>query len=308
MTALPKKQIGIIGLGKMGEAIALHLNEQGWEVSGHDSFLKKAALLEDSGIKSCKTVKELVVSLDRPRTVWVMVPAGEPVQQVMFGPQGLIHYLEPDDIVIDGGNSYFEDSVVTGKLLFEKKINFLDVGVSNGTEGARHGACLMVGGHKEVYSHLEELFRDLGIQNGYAHLGPIGSGHFIKMIHNGIEYGFMQAIAEGFDVIKNSKEYKFDLWQIANLYNHGSLLESKLMECMGKAFDKFGNELAEIEGKAVGLGEGEWTKNYGEKVNVTTPAIKAALDLREESRQRPNFQGKIIMALRNVFGGHPINP
>jgi 6-phosphogluconate dehydrogenase len=307
MNTLPKKQIGIIGLGKMGSAIALHLDELGWDVVGHD-ISADVAKFSTSRIKLVSTIKELANALIQPRVIWLMVPAGEAVQTILFGKDGLINYLTTDDIVIDGGNSYFEDSVVTAQILFEKKINFLDVGVSNGVEGARHGACLMVGGHKEVYSHLEELFRDIGTEGGYAHVGPIGAGHFVKMVHNGIEYGFIQAIAEGFDIINSCKTYKYDLWQVANLYNHGSLLQSKLMDCMVRGFDKFGNELTEIQGKATGLGEGQWTYDYAKKIGVAAPSIKASLDVREETKSKPNFQGKIIMALRNVFGGHPINP
>lgn len=307
MNTLPKKHIGIVGLGKMGSAIALHLDELGWDISGYD-IAADTSRFSTTRIKLASSLSELVASLSQPRIIWLMLPAGEAVHNTLFGKDGLINYLTIDDVVIDGGNSYFEDSVAAAEILFEKKINFLDVGVSNGTEGARHGACLMVGGHKEVYSHLEELFRDVGTDGGYAHVGPIGSGHFVKMIHNGIEYGFIQAIAEGFDVINSCKHYKFDLWKIANLYKHGSLLESKLMECMVRGFDKFGNDLHEIKGVATGLGEGKWTFDYASKIGVNTPSIKAALAVRDETKSKPNFQGKIIMALRNVFGGHPINP
>jgi 6-phosphogluconate dehydrogenase len=307
MNTLPKKQIGIIGLGKMGSAIALHLDELGWDVSGYD-ISTDTTKFATSRIKLVKSLAEFTTTLSQPRIIWLMVPAGEAVQNILFGKDGLINHLGTDDIVIDGGNSYFEDSVVTAQILFEKKINFLDVGVSNGVEGARHGACLMVGGHKEVYSHLEELFKDIGTDGGYAHVGPIGSGHFVKMIHNGIEYGFIQAIAEGFDIINSCKTYKFDLWKIAHLYNHGSLLQSKLMDCMVRGFDKFGNELTELSGKATGLGEGKWTYDYATKIGVAAPSIKAALDVRDATTSKPSFQGKIIMTLRNVFGGHPINP
>ncbi len=308
MENLPKKQIGLIGLGRMGAALAQNLISNSWEVAGLDKDPQKTKELEPKGVKAFYSTAELVKYLDKPRVLWLMVNAGEPVQEVMFGKDGLINHLDPGDIVIDGGNSYFEDSIAASYVFNEKNISFLDVGVANGPEGAQFGACLMIGGQRPVYSHLEELFKTLSVENGYRYVGNTGSGHFVKMVHNAVEYGFVQAIAEGFDVLKNNGRFEFNLKQIAELYNSGSLLESKLMDCTAKAFDEFGDGLGEIKGIAAQSGEGKWTSNFARTLGMALPAIEASINAREKSAEKPNFQAKIVMAIRNVFGGHPLNP
>lgn len=307
MDKLPKKQIGLIGLGKMGAALAQNLLRNGWEVAGLDSDPEKVKALEPKGLKEFYSSQDLVAYLSRPRIVWLMVNAGEPVQQILFSQNGLINYLEAGDIVIDGGNSYFEDSIVTSQILGEKNISFLDVGIGNGPEGAQFGACMMIGGPRPVYSHVEELFKNLCVPNGYQHVGKTGSGHFIKMMHNAILYGFSQSIAEGFDVIKMNGHFEFNLANIAQLYNTGSLIESSLMDYTNKAFDKFGDGLGEIKSISFSNQESENIKNFAKSRNIDLPVLSQAIKLREDMTSKPSYQARIVMAIRNAFGGHPIN-
>jgi 6-phosphogluconate dehydrogenase len=307
MDKLPKKQIGLIGLGRMGAALAQNLLRNGWEVAGLDNDPQKVKALEPKGLKEFYATPDLVKYLSKPRIIWLMVNAGEPVQQVLFGQNGLINHLEAGDIVIDGGNSYFEDSIVTSQILNEKNISFLDVGIGNGPEGAQFGASLMIGGPRPVYSHAEELFKTLSVQNGYKHVGKTGSGHFIKMIHNAILYGYSQAIAEGFDVIKMNGHFEFNLSEIAKLYNTGSLIESTIMGCTEKAFEKFGDGLGEIKSIPFSQQESEHIKDFAKSRKIKLPTIEEAIKIREENANTPSYQARIVMAIRNIFGGHPIN-
>lgn len=286
------KQIGYIGLGKMGQNMVLRLQEKGWQVFSFDV----------NGKGNTKSLEELVNSLATSRLVWLMVPSGKPVDDVL---QEIMPLLNRGDIVIDGGNSFYEDSIKRAKKLSSKGIHFLDVGVSGGPEGARSGACLMVGGEKSIYETLEPLFEDLAKGNGYGYMGESGAGHFVKMIHNGIEYGMMQAIAEGFAVMKKSP-FKLNLQEIAKLYNHGSVVESRLMEWLTKAFEEFGDDLKDVSGSVGHTGEGEWTVKTAKKFSVETPIIKNSLKFRMDSAKKPSYTGKILTALRNQFGGHSI--
>ena len=282
------KQVAIVGLGKMGKNMKLRLEEKGWRVLGFD---KNPAL------------EKLVKGLSRSRVVWLMVPAGKPLEEVIFGKRGLVKFLEKGDIIVDGGNSFFEDSIKKAVKLAKKGINFLDAGVSGGPEGARKGACLMIGGKKGVFEKLKPLFKDLAQKDGFQYVGKAGAGHFVKMVHNGIEYGMMQAIAEGFNLMKNSP-FNLDLKKIAALYNEGSVIESRLIGWLEKAFEKHGQDLLQVSGKVGATGEGEWTVKTAKKLKIAVKIIEESVGFRVLSQKKPNYTGKILSALREQFGGH----
>ncbi len=286
-----KKELGYIGLGKMGKNMVAHLKEKGWKVVTFDTHRRGSA----------KNLRELVISLFPMRIIWIMVPfqaVGEVIEEL------LIH-LTKGDILIDGGNSHYEDSIRRAQELAFKRIHFLDVGVSGGPQGARKGAALMIGGEKQVFKKLEPLFYDLAAKDGYGYMGVSGAGHFVKMMHNGIEYGMMQAIAEGFAVMKQSG-FQLDLQEAAKIYNHGSVIESRLMDWLEEAFCEFDKELKDVSGSAAHTGEGEWALKTAEKLKIPVPIIKGAVDFRIRSAAHPSYTGKILSALRNRFGGHHI--
>lgn len=303
------KQIGIVGLGKMGENLALNLIDHGWKVVGYNRTPEVTKKLEKNGLTGVYSYQELYEKLVVPRIVWVMVPAGDPVNEVI---KQLSETLAKGDIVIDGGNTFFEDSKDHHKLLSKKSIDLVDVGVSGGPEGAKRGASLMIGGNEKLYDYLLPLFVDLATDGGYEHFEGVGAGHFVKMVHNGIEYGMMQSIAEGFDVMKNS-DYKLHLQDIARVYNHGSVIESRLISWMEEAFRIFGDDLKKVSGSAGSGGnkgmvrsEAKWTVDVAGKLGVETEVIKRSIEKRVASQKKASYQGKIINALRNMFGGHSV--
>ncbi|MGC8776116.1 MAG: glucose-6-phosphate dehydrogenase [Minisyncoccia bacterium] len=296
-----KKEIGIIGLGKMGYNLALNLLDKNWQVFGYDKNFNKN---EENKIKISSNLKELVLKLQKPRVILLSLPH-QIVFEVLFEQDGLINYLEKGDIIIDGGNSFYKNSQKIYKKLKKIGINFLDVGISGGPSGARYGPSLMIGGDKKVFEEIEYLFKDLACPGGYTYFGKSGAGHFIKMIHNGIEYGIMQAIAEGFNLIKIA-DFNLNLKKVAELYNNGSVIESKLINWLRLAYEKYGQNLEEVSGSPAYTGEGEWTVNFAEKLKQSAPVIKAAFEFRVKSKNNPNYIGKIIQALRNQFGGHSI--
>ncbi|PIN98740.1 MAG: hypothetical protein COT90_02835 [Candidatus Diapherotrites archaeon CG10_big_fil_rev_8_21_14_0_10_31_34] len=300
-----KKEIGVIGLGKMGGNIARRLMKKGWKVSGYNKDLKETKELEKEGLNAFNSIKELTDSLSSPKLVWVMVPAGKPVEEVLFGEKGLINYLKKDDIIIDGGNSFYKDSVKRFKKLEKQKINFIDAGVSGGPYGALYGSCIMIGGKKQLFDKLEFLFSDLAQKNGYKFFDGAGAGHFVKMIHNGIEYGMMQSIAEGFEVMKKS-DFNLNLQNVAEIYNNGSVIESRLIDWLKKAFELHGKNLEKVSGVVSHTGEGEWTVKTAKELKVKTQVIEDALKFRILSEKNPSYTGKILSALREQFGGHSI--
>jgi 6-phosphogluconate dehydrogenase len=300
-----KKEIGIIGLGKMGKNMALRLSDKKWHVFAFDIDENRRKDVEKNGIKTVNSLKEIIEKTSSPRLIWLMLPAGKIVEDILFSEQGLIYYLKKGDIVIDGGNSFFEDSIRRGKKLERKGIAFIDVGVSGGPEGARNGACLMIGGKKEIFEKLKPLFRDLSQNESFQYLGKQGAGHFVKMVHNGIEYGMMQAIAEGFNLMKNSI-FKLDLKKIASLYNKGSVIESRLIGWLEKAYEKHGESLKIVSGKVSFTGEGEWTVKTAKKLNVPVKIIEESVKFRKKSHKNPSYIGKILSALREQFGGHNV--
>jgi 6-phosphogluconate dehydrogenase len=300
-----KKEIAIVGLGKMGKNMTLRLLERKWKIFAFDIDEKARKEIEKRGAKIANSLKELVEKLSWPRLVWLMVPAGKTVEETLFSKRGLINFLEKGDIVIDGGNSFFEDSIERAKKLAKKGIEFLDVGVSGGPEGARKGACLMIGGKRDIFEKLKPLFRDLSRNSSFQYVGKSGAGHFVKMVHNGIEYGMMQAIAEGFNLMKNSP-FKLDLKRIASLYNKGSVIESRLIGWLVSVYKKHGENLKMISGKVEATGEGEWTVKIAKKLKIPVKIIEEAVRFRKLSQKKPSYTGKILSALREQFGGHKV--
>lgn len=302
LATLPK-EIGIIGLGKMGGGLARQLNEKGWRVIAYNRTAEVTRAIEQEGIEAAYSLKELVKKLKKPRVVWLMLPNGAPLDEMIFGRDGLIHVLERGDILVDGGNSYFKDTRARYKKLAKTGIRFIDAGVSGGPGGARNGACIMVGGSEKLFKELELLFADLSVPEGYAHFEGPGAGHFVKMVHNGIEYGMMQALAEGFAVLKKSS-YKINLPRATDIYNRGSVIESRLVGWLARAYKEHGEELKTMSGSVASTGEGEWTVKTARQLKIPTPVIEDAFKFRVASARTPSYIGKILTALRNQFGGH----
>lgn len=294
-------KIGIIGLGKMGYNLALNMKNNGHEVVANDVSKEAMDKIHAEGIEVAGTYEELVEKLPSPRIIWLMVPAGDITEQVLNKVSAL---LSEKDIVIDGGNSNYKDSVRRGKELKEKGIYFLDSGTSGGMDGARQGVCTMIGGEKEAFAQVEQLFKDISVENGYLYTGESGSGHFLKMVHNGIEYGMMQAMAEGFEILEKS-EFDFDYEKVSRVWNNGSVIRSWLMELMENAFSKDSN-LDSILGVMNSSGEGKWTVETALDLQAVAPVITLSQIMRYRSLENDTFSGKVVAALRNEFGGHAV--
>ncbi|MCV9900249.1 decarboxylating 6-phosphogluconate dehydrogenase [Exiguobacterium sp. N5] len=289
-------EIGLIGLGKMGYNLALNLSDHGHTVIGTD-----VGDVTSDTFTIVPTLEDVVSKLSTPRIIWAMVPAGDVTEAVLAE---LYERLEPGDIVIDGGNSNYKLSVARAEQFAEKEIKFFDCGTSGGTDGARNGACTMVGGDAKAWPTIEPIFKDLSVENGYLYTGPAGSGHFLKMIHNGIEYGMMQAIAEGFDILEKSP-FDYDYEKVARVWNHGSVVRSWLMELTENAFKKDA-KLDEIRGVMHSSGEGKWTIETALDLQAAAPVIALSLMMRYRSLEDDTFSGKVVAALRNEFGGHAV--
>jgi 6-phosphogluconate dehydrogenase len=292
-------RIGYLGLGKMGLNQCLRLQEKGNDVVAWNRSEKPRLEAERLGIATASTVEELVSSLEAPRTLWLMVPNAA-VDEMLAA---LTPLLSPGDTIIDGGNTHFTETKRRAAELTVKDIHFLDAGVSGGPAGARSGACIMIGGEKADFEKLEPLFKDLAADGAYAHVGGHGAGHFVKMVHNGIEYGMMQAIAEGFEVLKKS-EFSLSLKEAARIYNNRSVIESRLVGWLAEGFEKYGEGLVDITSTVAHTGEGEWTVKAAEELGIETPVIKASFEFRVKSSEKPTFAGKVLSTLRNMFGGH----
>jgi glucose-6-phosphate 1-dehydrogenase len=309
---LAKKEIGVFGLGKMGANVARQLREKGWRVVVSNRSPEPLAALAAEGFEAAPSPAELAEKLSGsnrgPRIFWLMITAGKGIDEYLFGARGkggLAEHLRKGDIVIDGGNSFFEDTVRRAKLLGKRGVRLMDVGFSGGPRGARHGGSLMIGGDRKTYEYSEPLFADLSVPFGYAHFGDAGAGHFVKMVHNGIEYGMMQSIAEGFALMKKSP-FKLDLAKVARVYQHGSVIESRLVGWMEESFRVFGPDLRAASGTVAATGEGEWTVKTGRTWGMKLPAIEDAFKFRVASKKKPSYMGKILSALRNRFGGHKL--
>jgi len=296
-------QIGFIGLGKMGGFMVERLVRDGHEVVAYARTAGSVKNAEAKGAKGAYDLPSLCRALKPPRAVWLMVPAGAAVAQVI---EDLLPTLAKDDIIVDGGNSYYKDSVKRSEYLAGRGIRFLDCGTSGGVWGLKNGYCMMIGGDRTTFERLEPIFRTLAPPDGYAHMGAAGSGHLVKMVHNGIEYGMMQAYAEGFDILRASP-YRLDLGRISHLWNQGSVVRSWLLELAENAFaDDPG--LERIQGYVEDSGEGRWTILEAMERDVPAPVITLSLLERFHSRRPDSFAAKVLAALRNQFGGHAVRP
>ncbi len=296
------KKIGYIGLGKMGKNMALRLLEHNWNVVAYNRSPESIEEIEGAGAVGAYSLKEVVEKLDTPRLIWLMVPHSV-VDSVL---EELVPLLSSGDVIVDGGNSNYKQSVRRAGELKEKNIEFMDVGVSGGPAGARDGACTMVGGEKEMFDKYEELFKDISAPNAYAYMGRGGAGHFVKMVHNGIEYGMMQAIGEGFEVLKKS-DFELSLKEVSRIYNNKSVIESRLTKWLEDGFEEYGEDLESISGKVSASGEGLWTVETAKELGVSVPIIEGALKFREQSQENPSYTGQVVSALRNQFGGHEVS-
>lgn len=319
-------QIGVIGLGRMGGNIARRLMRHGHDAVVYDRNTKAAKSLAKDGAIAAKDLADFVAKLKTPRAIWIMLPAGGPTEETV---QALAQHLSKDDVVIDGGNSFYKDDVRRAKELKKKNIHYLDVGTSGGVWGAERGYCMMIGGEPKIVKRLDPIFqalapglgsidrtpgrkgRDPRPEQGYAHTGPAGAGHFVKMVHNGIEYGLMQAYAEGFDILRGKggenlpedERFDLDLADIAEVWRRGSVISSWLLDLTSIALAKDA-KLSEFSGYVDDSGEGRWTINAAIEEAVPANVLSAALYARFRSRIEHSFGEKILSAMRNEFGGH----
>jgi 6-phosphogluconate dehydrogenase len=293
-------QLAMIGLGRMGGNMVRRLMGGGHELVVYDRSPETVQEHAAQGAKPARDLADVCAQLKPPRVVWVMVPAGAPTQATI---DDLAGRLAEGDVVIDGGNSNFRDTMRRGEALRAKGIDFVDAGTSGGIWGLEVGYCLMVGGPDAAVARCEPVFKTLAPPDGYAHVGPTGAGHFVKMIHNGIEYGMLQAYAEGYEILHASKDFKLDLGRIAGLWNHGSVVRSWMNELAERAFAA-DPDLGAIRGFVEDSGEGRWTVQEAIDLSVPAPVITLALLMRFRSRQPDSFAAKVVAALRKEFGGH----
>ncbi len=294
------REIGIVGLGKMGTNLARHLIENNWKVIGYNRTASVTKELAKEGLIPTESLGEFIDRLKKPRVVWLMVPHNVVDEMITK----ILPFFEKDDILVEAGNSFYKHTIERAKRFTKRGLNFVDIGVSGGPEGARYGASLMVGGKRKNYDYLLPLLIDISVSGGVQFFPGVGAGHFVKMVHNGIEYGMMQALAEGFTVLRKAK-YSLDLQAVAEVYNHGSVIESRLVEWLENTFKVYGQELTDISGRVKHTGEGAWTVNTAKELKLKTKIIEGALKFRIDSEKNPSYTGKILSALRNQFGGHP---
>ncbi len=294
-------KIGLIGLGKMGSNMVLRLLKGKHEVVVYDRSTAPIKTLVKKGAIGAKSVSDLLTHLPERKIIWLMIPSGEPTIQAV---KELSNELTQGDIVIDGGNSYYKNSLLMAKKLSHRGIHFIDAGTSGGVWGLEKGYCLMIGADDKVFKMCEPLFKTLAPKDGYLHVGPNGAGHFVKMIHNGIEYGMLQAYAEGFEIM-NASDYKLDFAKISHLWNQGSVIRSWILELAQDAFGK-NPKLSGVASYVDDSGEGRWTVAEAIERNVSAPVISLSLLERLRSREKECFSAKVIAALRNEFGGHVI--
>ncbi len=295
-------RVGLIGLGKMGLNLALNMLDHGHEVLGYARTRSTVDKAVARGVKGAYSLEELVEQMGVPRLIWLMIPAGKTVDEVI---EQLLPLLAPGDIIVDGGNSYYKDTLRRYEYLKSRGIRFADSGTSGGMEGARYGACCMIGAEEELFAYLEPLFKDITVPGGYLHTGPPGSGHYVKMVHNGIEYGMMQAIGEGMEILAKGP-FKLDLRAVAGVWRHGSVIRGWLLDLTESALSK-NNNLESIKDIAYSSGEGLWTVEEAIRLKVPAPVITAALLMRYRSEQEESFATKVVAALRHEFGGHEVS-
>ena len=294
-------QLAMIGLGRMGGNMVRRLVQGGHELIVYDSSADTTKSHVGKGAKGAKDLADVARQLTPRRVVWMMVPAGAVERTI----EQLVPHLSRGDIIIDGGNSNFRDSVRRANALGKQGIEFIDVGTSGGIWGLTLGYCLMIGASLAAFQHCEPIFQALAPSEGYAHVGPGGAGHYVKMVHNGIEYGLLQAYAEGYEILHASRDFTLNLGQIAKLWNHGSVVRSWLNELAERALSR-DDQLATIRGYVEDSGEGRWTVEEAMRLDVAAPVITLSLLARLRSRQEESFSAKVIAALRNEFGGHAV--
>ncbi len=294
-------QLAMIGLGRMGSGMTVRLMQGGHQVMVFDRSADAIAALAAKGATGASSLEDLGQKLKAPRIFWLMIPAGAPIDDTI---QRLSSILSPGDIIVDGGNSNYKDSMRRAETLRTQQVEFLDCGTSGGIWGLKVGFNLMVGGNEAVFKQVEPIFQTLAPPDGYAYVGPSGAGHYAKMVHNGIEYSMLQSYAEGFEILK-AAPFGFDLVQLARLWNHGSVIRSWLLELAEDAFER-DPELAHIKGYVEDSGEGRWTLEEALEHAVPAPALAMSLFMRYRSRQDDSFSAKVLAALRNEFGGHPV--
>jgi 6-phosphogluconate dehydrogenase len=294
-------ELGMIGLGRMGANMTERLVQGGHRVISYDRSPEAIQRVVDKGAVGAHSLADFVKQLSLPRVIWLMVPSGNPVDETI---EQLLPNLSKGDILIDGGNSNYKDSIRRAEKLKSQGFHFVDAGTSGGIWGLQVGYCMMVGGEKPIVDRLAPIFKTLAPPDGYAHVGPNGAGHFVKMVHNGIEYGMLQAYGEGFELLKASR-FDLDLGKIAHLWNQGSVVRSWLLELAERAFEK-DPKLASIRGYVEDSGEGRWTVIEAVERDVPASVLTLSLFARFASRQEDSFGAKVIAALRNEFGGHAV--
>ena len=294
-------ELGMIGLGRMGANMTERLVLGGHRVVSYDRSPEAIQHVVDKGALGAHSLADFIKQLSPPRAIWLMVPSGDPVDQTI---EQLRPNLAKGDVIIDGGNSNYKDSIRRAEQLKQQGFHFVDAGTSGGIWGLQVGYCMMVGGDKEIVERLMPIFKTLAPKDGYLHAGPSGAGHFVKMIHNGVEYGMMQAYGEGFELL-NASQFDLDLGKIAHLWNQGSVVRSWLLELCESAFAK-DPQLSSIKGYVEDSGEGRWTVQEAIDRSVPAPVLTLSLFARFASRQDDSFAAKVTAALRNEFGGHAV--
>jgi len=295
-------ELGFVGLGRMGFNMATRLLQDGHRVVAYNRTMGKIEQLSEKGAVKAQSLKEMITQLKSPRIIWLMLPAGSVTDEHI---EQLQSQLEAGDILIDGGNAYYKDSIRRAAQLKKHDLYFLDAGVSGGIWGLKNGYCLMVGGEEDAFNRAAPLFKTLAPKDGYAHMGKSGAGHFVKMVHNGIEYGLLQAYGEGFALLKGKTEFDLNLQSIAHLWNQGSVVKSWLLELAEKAFNEK-QAFDKIRPYVEDSGEGRWTVLEGLELSIPLPVISLSLLERFRSRLEESFSDKVIAALRQQFGGHAV--
>jgi len=298
-------QLGMAGLGRMGGNMARRLRRGGIDVTAYNRDLTHTSrLAQETGLIAAESIDALIENLDSPRVVWLMLPAGDITQQHI---DDLAVRLAPGDIIVDGANSLYKESIVRGRALAERNIHFIDAGVSGGVWGLDEGYALMVGGEPAAVAQIEPVLKILAPapDKGWLHCGPVGSGHFVKMIHNGIEYGMMQAFAEGFALMKGREEFDLDLAKISEMWRHGSVVRSWLLD-LTASFLARDQELADVEAFVADSGEGRWTVMEAIEQGIPAPVIGLALSMRFASQGQQDYSSKVLAKMREAFGGHAI--
>jgi 6-phosphogluconate dehydrogenase len=297
-------ELGMIGLGKMGGFMTERLIQGGHRLVGYDRDAAVVQKTAEKGAQGANSLEALVSQLKAPRAIWLMVPAGQPVDDTIAA---LLPRLAEGDTIIDGGNSFYRDSIRRAADLKPKKIDFVDVGTSGGVWGLKEGYSMMIGGEASVVERLSPIFKTLApaADKGWGRVGPAGAGHFVKMVHNGIEYGMMQAYAEGLDLLRHKTEFNLDLLQVSQIWQYGSVIRSWLLDLTADAL-KANPKLEGIQGYVTDSGEGRWTAIAGIELGVPLPVISAALDVRFRSQDPEPFANKLLAMMRHEFGGHAV--